>query len=582
MTTRTFTFPVNAPPSSDVPAWFTAAAERTWIEIPGTSTATALAASNTDPQVIPPFHSTKAPFSAESGMAVDNDRLELISVLGGGHSQGYTNEGFACDLSQDTPGWTRLHDRTPWYGAVVETAVVASFNASLTEAAGSSTISVQGALSAAVGTYHPVLPPDGGARYCVRFTSGSQSGQVYVIAVDYEDAGVRKLTIAKPGGWALDATQTYLWSGGASGGGHVTAPPEAGTTFEVRLYYICNRAYLTNTYDRFTYHDGRPWSIHTVQHPWYANGRVWFGMQNSIGSGAGQSSLHVVSYKRDSLRGLPPLAWTAANIGPFEFHGAVGDPTNPNNEGMTFPTRPGSGDFAFCPEVLDPTTGLIWHWGGKNNTRYYWSVDTNTGREGKVKLYQSATTDTSLGEMWAVCIPDVLWPDGATSSLMVAAKEGTNQLRFLRFDKAGQTGDKPTPKSTTWPASWDAASTNVWAFQNSTTAGFGFGQDWGAVWHEPTQAIIVYLAEAAGGGFSLGRKVRYLKVPMSATRQIDFNATWTWAEIEMAGVEPLRSEGIGVFSRFNIVRMGADSYCLVYAARMTSPVYACKITGALP
>lgn len=113
---NTFSVSVNNPP---VPAWFGSLAHKQWATPLNNATSIAanrhwLGASN----VIDPGYglgylgSATGRLSEWTGMGADQSRKWIFMLHNGGHNSSFGNEVYSCDLTQETPMWTRRRNAT--------------------------------------------------------------------------------------------------------------------------------------------------------------------------------------------------------------------------------------------------------------------------------------------------------------------------------------------------------------------------------------------------------------------------------------------------------------------------------------
>ena len=513
--------------------WFAEAAEKQWVEIAGATQQQLRTRYQEDPNPDP--FGTANGMLAYSGACIDQERKEILMIANGGHGDGSANEGYALDLTSASPSWVRLNDRTPWYiatGGLSGTVHSSSNGANLTEFDCTQ-------ITRATGSFEP-RQAQRDAAYAIKFTSGALDGTIARIETYQLQDGRGRFGVSLATSTNKDGSLKPLPS-----------LPEPGTTFTVVEYLIDKFYYPRTSTTPAVYGDGRPRAMHTCNNQWFANGRVWFPIQNSIASGAGAGCLGIVSYNRDMLRGIEPLPWTRTNLGPWTIHGSV-----------PFDAAPTMANLIFCPAQLDTHTGLIWYLAGKGTSDAYWSVDTATGA---CKLYRTSPNWFELASMWSVLIPGAD-PSGNGASIIVMGQLGSQNVYVFRPAFAGKTMAKMGPFQTGPALDW------------GNPAG-GFAARWGAVFHKPSSAVLAYNSD---GTFDMGRDVRKLSVPLDSNGILQQGGVWTWKTVSLGGVTPA-SRSNGVYSRFNLVRdlggRGADA--LVLITGVDNPVYVCKLTSSV-
>jgi len=285
------------------------------------------------------------------------------------------------------------------------------------------------------------------------------------------------------------------------------------------------------------YADGRPRAMHSTFET-FADGRVWFPLQNSVTSNDGGTVNGMVAFNRDLLGSASsPLPWTAANLGPWEIH------AQPQPSGIWL------GTVIFGVAAFDPVAHKIWALGG-NSTNYtmYWSVDTTGTSLGKVTRYQSNQPFGHWGG-WVAVAPEL--------RVLVAGDHLKKVITVLDLNS---------------PGSWKEIS-------NVSGAGY-FGQGSGGVYIAANRTI------AIGHPKAIGRTIQTLRIPtkvVNGQTVYDSAGQWVWGTRNPGG--PTFSMPSGgnndSYSKWNIVQdMGNGQSAIVVLTDIHTATYVYKVPRA--
>jgi hypothetical protein len=258
------------------------------------------------------------------------------------------------------------------------------------------------------------------------------------------------------------------------------------------------------------YGDGNPRAAHTYNRPAYGNGKIWLcGIEAMYDDE--QWSTAVYSFDRASLK--------------WDYHGIGVPGPLPGDSYFSWQTGPGAYDRIDkrvwnCGQynIADGLNGLV-------------SVDALTGNITQYGHHYN------LGSAWSVVAHDLrLWIIGAQNSVLWIMDLTNPAGGFIQ-------------KSTT----------------GSPTA---FGSDAGAVYHQPSRAILCW------SGYGTG--LRKLAIPSDPK-----NGTYTWSTVSPAAgnsVTPSAAQPNGTYGRFNIVEnMGNGQSALCIVNDTTGPTYVYKL-----
>jgi hypothetical protein len=189
------------------------------------------------------------------------------------------------------------------------------------------------------------------------------------------------------------------------------------------------------------YADGRARAMHNANQFW-ADGKVWFPMMNSVTSNEGNHANQVCSFDRDSLgAALTPQAW-ANNAGPWAFYG--GTDTNTNCYGFGYGVWDSVNHRGYGI-ANGACTGICW-----------WSFPTTGGSIGVST--GDFTSSPHIRPCWAVCADDL-------GIIVVGDRENGNRIAVLTI--ATDTWSFPSSSGTFHYSEGSAA---VYVRENHTIA----------------------------------------------------------------------------------------------------------------
>ena len=321
-------------------------------------------------------------------------------------------------------------------------------------------------------------------------------------------------------------------------------------------------AYLVSQYWKYNqvavYKDGRPVSVHGWHKEVFGNGRVWYVGQDST---AGPSSFTggIVSWNRD-FAGEDPSAWpirhTTANLGGWQTHGVI------------LPNQEGPPDGSCGPSCYDPVGNKIWGFSETIETPRYWSVDAATGA---VTRYSTSMGGGrfNAGAAWAACAHDA---NGAgkpgvviVNALYTVADREKGTARQCVYVLDLQNPGRGLVEKVTTP-------TLAWGGQLSDgDPSIVFQPRYGAVYHAPSRAILVY-----DPSMGLGNNIRKLNIPADP---IGGQYTWETVTPASGGVDvKYPSQWRGAYSKFNLIEdMGNGQGALVLVTDTFGPVYVYRL-----
>lgn len=270
------------------------------------------------------------------------------------------------------------------------------------------------------------------------------------------------------------------------------------------------------------YGDGNPRSAHNYQTGVAAEGRFWRPGLSGMSGSNGNYTTQCFSIARSSCNGAypPNTNWTV--------HGAGG------HSGFT-------GTEACHVARYDPIKRRIWVTSQAGDTGNVYSIDVDppyTIRSFSISIIQQQYA-------WAAVIPNKRW-------IVFSGTVGGSPY-FNIFDLTPNDANPNTPPTSTW-----RPTTNVYMYGNG-------------VYHAPSNAILVYNS-------GMGTNIQKLTLPSTIA------GAWTnWSTVSLAGgVTPLDQNGQGLYSKFEMVQdMGNGEACLVLCPRVDSPVYTCRLSGAI-
>ena len=310
------------------------------------------------------------------------------------------------------------------------------------------------------------------------------------------------------------------------------------------------------------YNDGRPRSMHNCFQK-FANGKVWMGVQNSVTSGGGGDYNRVLAFNReysallaaDGTRGTggtgSPLAWTAANIGPWELY--------------TGSSGWNSSAGAFGKQLYNPRDKYMYCLGGKsgNGTVYYWRIDTTTGAASAVQTHFISGTTIGRFQDWAVLVPDI----GPSGVIIAGCTSQTPVIAVFDISKFGQAG------------AWSQHSSYTGTPYFSTYVAGSGGEAGDGVYLSPFRQV------AIGNPPYIGSQMYKLQLPATTTVAGLLAATWSWSNFTPTGGTGISATGIpGSWGKWELIEnMGNGQSAIVYAGGTTSPTFVYKVpTTGLP
>lgn len=607
MTSRTFTvtaIPATAPPTG-TPSWFNNLAHKQWTKVctgdqslqpfqRGPTIRNVYDANLADWGVVSgvmaanPHGSINTLVSSESGLCVDHVRGEILPTAMGGHNDFYANDGYACNLRDEVPGYILLNRRTPVYSP---TALYVGTLTTVTDdqVAPSGKRCTLATVSATGLPPGPYGPSNNSAPYRLAWRPGAKLAGGHSCKVEYYEnvGGVGRFYLMDHNlpSSARQGQNDY----------RMLNLPNAGDPFAMTQSFI-DEAYNSGSGTiPGLYGDGRPRAMHCVNDPHFRNGRIWWAKQNSLASAAGQSAFGIVSFNRDACRGQEPLPWSPTVLTPWTVHGNVPVTTTNTN-------------LIFQPSALDEQTGLIWHMSQSLNV--FWSIDTNAPAAPNLNCAYYTVSAAAGGpffqgtkSMWAVCIPGAD-PSGDGSSIIVVGQSALNfpgsHGVFVFRPKHANPANLTSATSDSFGSvrmpikQVSGAEQFDWRYGIISQGGTGgFSDEWGAVWHPEDKSILLWCADAGGGGTaqtSPPGTVRRIRPPMNGN-VYNPNGTWTCDEIQMTSGTPPPAVFTGgpadqqanTFSKFNMLRDfgGPGIHALVIVWGTGQPTYVCRLSGAM-
>jgi hypothetical protein len=306
--------------------------------------------------------------------------------------------------------------------------------------------------------------------------------------------------------------------------------------------------------------DGRPTSTHCSGEA-YANGRVWFPMANSYSNEAGDGTNLLYTFNLNygplvaARQAGSPLAWTSANLGPWEIWGQVNNP-----DGTAVDTGAGSGLFTFGISTVDQATGDVWYWGGKG--------------EAYPCAYQIHTTGVSGAapptyKVWR--FPANGYAGGFRTWGIIA--------HDLRLAVLGNAYDQTIyTLDLTNPAAGLVHVTN--------TSGTGY---WGAYqqYIQYSYAGGAYVAAnqsiAIGDPINIGHTIYKLKIPTKVSGgKTVYNPSgqWVWTTINGGGTGPDGVTGGNTYTRWNTIMNMGDGRQAIIVCSDVNAVHVYKVPAA--
>jgi hypothetical protein len=586
---KTFSVTVTAevvdPPPGESPEWFTAAnlPYYEWHPVAAGSTRVDLAAWQRGPRIIdqispPPWYGNQNDIvETGNGAAIDQENLEMFLVACGGHAARQTNDSFSFQADLPVPGWRRLTDPTPYEDLAWHFG--------------------KGDLPTAR-TWRDAWLPN--TAY-VGFATSTTANPADVVRVGNEcyvcRASHTSGSTFDPTNWSLevaDAEAYQYWSRTqvlAPGNGVPAScsrtwnVPSGGTPVDIRYYPACAGDGAISTGDKSRQRwtpwgisslndiNDRPRSMHTGYTQWYANGKVWFPLQNSITAGTGFSMNITMSFDVDAVRsGTIPRPFVAGRD-VWDYHQSVPELSTTGN--------------LFGATALDSSTGKIWYHVG--NYGDIIALDTNTG------LYTSLNdpnpnANACLNAASAIC-------PVAGRRLWVILATGVNSNNSLRvYDLDLIEGTPPVIDTTSCQVitGIPTIANKLWNFHHTATGDVKKG--WGMFWYEPDRSFLLWSCDdMTRDGLVRSPYLRRIKPPLD-NDAYDRTGTWTCDEIPMnttGGFLPDYVTRLGTpsvsgcsFTRFSCLydmRAANGDALLLSQGAYDTPMYVCRIpNSALP
>jgi hypothetical protein len=285
--------------------------------------------------------------------------------------------------------------------------------------------------------------------------------------------------------------------------------------------------------------DGRCRAMHST-FECYADGQVWFGLQNAYASPAGGLSKSIWAYNRDSLgAATTPLPWTASNLGPWAYCGPV-------------PTSYDGSVLKFGVAVFDRINHNIWALAGASaNYSVYWSIPTQGSNIGKATAYAANQKFGSWGG-WAAVAYDL--------RILVACDLQLNAITVLDLNNPG--------------------SSSAWSVVSNVSGSGYFESGSGGVYIHANNAI------ACGNPVNDGAAIAVLQIPTKVSgnqRVYDASGKWVWRTIPAPSGFTMSVAGgnSDAFSKWNIIEdMGNGQSAIVILTDITAPLYVYKVPAS--
>lgn len=257
------------------------------------------------------------------------------------------------------------------------------------------------------------------------------------------------------------------------------------------------------------YGDGLPRPPHGYNRCVFGNGKVWYaGMDSTYPSGYYSKACY--EFDRASL------TWT--------FHG-----------------RPATGDAVWegGPAAYDRVGNRVWSAAGYANDSGGYSVDASNG---DITTYNWTLGGNPFSQAWSV----VVWDRSPRCWIVGSVNDAEIWILNLENVAAGWTQKTPTGSPT------------------------GFIENSGAVFHAPSNAILVY-------DHTYGTSIRKLSVPDNPV-----TGNYSWSTITaLGGATPpgsVSGDFNGVYSKFNLIEdMGNGQSALVVVCSTTGSTYVYKL-----
>lgn len=282
--------------------------------------------------------------------------------------------------------------------------------------------------------------------------------------------------------------------------------------------------------------DGRPTSTHCSGEV-YGNWRVFFPISNSYSNEAGDSDNLFYAYDlRDpaivaARAANTPLAWTSANIGPWEWYGPHAGVTSGELNHLTFGVS-----------FYDPYTQKAWYFGGKGEfAPIAIAIDTAFKGDGPppVTIYRWPAVGVAGGfRTWVACAYD------------------------LRIGILGNAFDQ-----TIYTFSLDNPSAGLTLVSNTTGTGYwGIFQEFiqysyaGGIYSRENNSVLV------GDPFNIGQTIYRLQIPTSGSgfnKTYNASGQWAWTSSVPTGTGPASVPGGNTYARWNKMDMGNGRNAIV-------------------
>lgn len=566
------------------PTWFTALPERTWTKIAAGAPGTADWQKGnriSDVVPLPPYQGNQSPndiIQAGNGAAVDQGNKSMLLVANGGHSGYQGNESYELQLNQAVPGYRRLTEPTPfadldWH-----------FDQGSLPPIGSRTWRDAWATATAyVASPADVVRVGNELYYCIAdHTSGATfAGDAAYWALGAGDALAyeywTRLQSLSPDGGTTPASGTRTWN--LPGSGTVSIldyPATAGDgAISDPASNKSRQQWKPWTISALSDINDRPRTAHNISTPWYANGRVWFPIQNSVDEGTGPAHNVIMSFDVTAVRA-----------------GTLPRPFVPGRDVWDYwqtVTELGESNNLFGTTALDSSTGRVWYH-PKNEARFY-SVETATGIEGEYTMYTDPNTPSNQFTLAASAICPVA---GRRLWVVLATEANTNNLCVYDLDLIEAAADPATLTTTMCQniQNIPTIANKSWNWNHANADDKKKG--WGMVWYEPDRSFLLYNCDDMNDGVGRSRNLRRIKPPLDASGNYDRArasdpAQWICDEVPCLGDLPeavtgsagsttSRSVSGCSFTRFNIINdMGNGEALLLQQGNYNTPCYVMRL-----
>jgi hypothetical protein len=565
--------------SSDAPAWFNEAnlPLMTWVPVAAGALRTDLAPWQrgfmlSDVVSPGPYQGAQSQddiIEAGNGVAINQTDRELYYVCNGGHSGRQENDSFRTVFNADTPYNQRITNSTPYED--LDWHFDSSINGGLPSA----------------GAWRDLWQPS--------------TAYVATDKISYDAAGVIKCYVCTAphtssaafatdsANWLLvveDGVPYQYWSriqvlrpatGVAASGTRNWISP-TGATVDIRDYPACagdgaisdpasnksRQAWTPWNISSLNDINDRPRTMHTAFTPWYANGKVWFPIQNSVDVGTGFALNVILSFNvAQVLSGTLPRTFSPGRD-VWDYYETV--------------TEMGVTGNLFGATCLDSYTNKVWYHPGNEQRFYSVRTDAAAGQRRTVYSdYISPNGDFLLAAS-AICpVPG--------RRLWVVLTTGVGSAGYFRIYDLDMIEQGQVNATSCEEIYIPAAAAVSWNFNHTSSSDFAKG--WGMVWYEKDRSFLLYSCDDMNRGGARSGYLRRLRPPL-LNDAYNRGQPWLFDEVAVTGL-PDQVTGPGTasvsgcsFTRFNIFNdMGNGESMLVSQGSYNTPCYVCRLSDTL-